>query len=233
MVLRCQPPGAAAMLLIMLFPQDIARRPHSARCRPAVGVPQATSVMAVEGWTSGLWGDLCPCHCSTECRIALVCIVSVQGAWDRREPIPRSIQCPSVGLQDPFLVRKIQFYDGRSGGGWVYSDGSSGGSNSSGKFSSTARARGGYSPRATPRSECFARSCSQSWRGSVGRCLAMAGLQAAYRAGRVALPTSQRTGFVFVSIGRHADREAHRFLALPNTLMKEKPKGTCASHTYA
>ena len=89
MVLRSQPPGAAAMLLIMLFPQDIARRPHSARCRPAVGVPQATSVMAVEARTSGLWGDLCPCRCSTECRIALVCIVSVQGVWDRREPIPR------------------------------------------------------------------------------------------------------------------------------------------------
>ena len=65
--------------------------------------------MADEAQTSGLWGHCCPCQCSTECRSALVCIGSVQGAWDRREPIPCSVRVVRSALPRLCVVQ-CSFY---------------------------------------------------------------------------------------------------------------------------
>jgi hypothetical protein len=86
---RSRVPGAAAMLLIVPFPQGVLLRQHSAGGSPAVGEARALSVPAEVARTSGLWGDLCSCFRSSDLRRCLSCIFSVQGVWDRQEPSQR------------------------------------------------------------------------------------------------------------------------------------------------
>ena len=76
---RSRVPGAAAMLLIVPFPQGVLLRQHSAGGSPAVGEARALSVPAEVARTSGLWGDLCSCFRSSDLRRCLSCIFSVQG----------------------------------------------------------------------------------------------------------------------------------------------------------
>ena len=101
---RGQLVGAAAMLLDVAFPRDVVLQctlsSWSTRCWRDAG----ETVKADEARTSRLWGDLYSLVCLTECRIGLACIFSVQGAWDRREPIPGGATAFCKKPATPYLV---------------------------------------------------------------------------------------------------------------------------------